>query len=227
MKYPALAILVLLATAGCGKVEVQMEAGTIQARTFSAATVEVTETMKSELKNVCQILADKERMLRNNFVNSAGRFNFDIVQNNCGTEEVNSKARARVVLVSDVLQYETLSGDYFNSQIETRATGVVSLLCADVNGIVQPLVMGDLAFRFDVSRGSECSNNTKYRCVTVETAQKQTNGTYLVNKVDKFQIDTTPGVMIGTVMRHEHWNYALCNENAKLVNVATFTGITN
>ena len=52
MKYPALAILVLLATAGCGKVDVKLGSDTIQSRTFSAATVAVSAALKAELSSL-------------------------------------------------------------------------------------------------------------------------------------------------------------------------------
>ncbi len=227
MKYPALAILVLLATAGCGKVEVQLGSDTIESRTFSAATVAVSAALKAELTSLCFVLNDKELSLRTNFVNSSGRFNYTISQSNCGAEEVTSQVRASVILVNGVLQYNKLAGDYFNSQVETRSTGVISALCADIEGLTQPLISGNVAMRYEVTRGSACSNDTNVRCVTIETALKQTDGQFLVSKVDRFQVDTAAGLLTGNVVRHEHWNYALCSENAKLVNVATFTGITN
>ncbi len=227
MKYPALAFLVLLATAGCGKVTTELGSDTLQSRTFSAATVATSATLKAELSSLCFVLNDKEISLRTNFVNSSGRFNYNVSQNNCGTEEVTSQVRASVVVVSGVLQYNVLSGDYFNSQVETRSTGVISALCADINNLTQPLVSGNVALRYDMSRGSDCANNANARCVIVETALKQTDGKFLVTKVDKFQLDVTAGVLTGNVVKHEHWNYALCDEGKKLVNKAEFTGITN
>lgn len=227
MKYPAIAFLVLLATAGCGKVSTELGSDTIQSRTFSAVTAATSAQLKADLSSLCFTLNDKELSLRTNFVNSPGRFNYNVVQNNCGTEEVTSQVRASVVLVSGVLQYDVLSGDFFNSQVETRSTGVVSALCADIDGLTQPLISGSVALRYDLTKGSECASNSNARCVVVETALKQPDGKFLVTKVDKFQFDVTAGVLTGNAVSHEHWNYAVCNEGKKLVNTATFTGITN
>ncbi len=227
MKYPAFAFLVLLATAGCGKVSTELGSDTIQSRTFSSVTVAASATLKANLSSLCFTLNDKEISLRTNFVNTSGRFNYNVVQNNCGAEEVTSQVRASVVLVSGALQYNVLSGDYFNSQVETRSAGVISALCADIDNLTQPLVSGNVALRYDMTSGSECGNSTNSRCVIVETALKQPDGKFLVTKVDKFQLDVTAGVMTGNVVNHEHWNYALCDQGKKLVNKATFTGITN
>lgn len=227
MKYPAIAILVLLAAAGCGKVDTELGSDTLQSRTFSAATVAASAALKAELSSLCFVLNDKELSLRTNFVNSSGRFNYSIAQTNCGAGEVVSQVRASVILVNGVLQFNKLSGDYFNTQVETRSTGVISALCADIDGLTQPLISGNVAMRYEVTRGSSCANNTNVRCVTIETALKQVEGDFLVSKVDKFQVDVTAGLLTGNVIRHEHWNYALCPEKSKLVNTATFTGITN
>ena len=184
--------------------------------------------LKSDLSSLCFTLNDKELSLRTNFVNSPGRFNYNVVQNNCGVQEVTSQVRASLVLSNNVLQYNVLSGDYFNSQVETRTTGVVSALCADTNALTQPLISGNIALRYGLTKGSDCASNNNARCVVVETALKQPDGKFLVTKVDKFEFDVTAGVLTGNVVKHEHWNYAVCgDEGKKLVNTATFTGITN
>lgn len=227
MKYLGAFSVLLLALGGCGKNPVA-EGDGIGSRTFNPVVVATDSTLKSDLFSLCSVLNDKDMSFRSSYLNGTTKFNFTTTQKFCAANETSSNVAAILTFNGTILGYQKLSGENFISNPETRTSGVIADLCRDVNGLTQPLLITSLkALRYSLKSGSDCSDNPNHRCVTIETADKQYDGMYLVKKIDKFQIDVTAGSLSGMVLKHEHWNYDMCADGEKLVNVATFTGLSN
>jgi hypothetical protein len=218
----------LIILAGCGKTPAPVVGGNLQQRTFEAVVVAADAAAKNDLLSLCNVLNDKDLIFRTNYLNGISQFSFNTEQKMCGDGKVKSVVKAILILDGSKLAYQKLSGENFVSNPETRQDGTISSLCSYVSVLTQPqMISGTKALRHSVKSNDGCSDNSNHRCVTIESAEKQYDGKFLVKKVDMFLIDVAAGPLTGMVLKHEHWNYEMCDEGEKLMNVATFTGVTN
>lgn len=213
--------LLLLAVA-CGKSEL---AGVNSDSEFTSTIQSVSDDTKSDLASICQVLRDKELVMRNNYLGNGTKFKFTTTQKFCSSSPQSSQVVTRLGFANGYLVYELVSGSYFLSQLETGNAGTMSALCNNLAGLTQPLVLAnDFGVRFAVTKGSKCSSDANHRCVTMETGLKQENGAYLIKYSDSFQIDLNAGPLSGMVLKHEHKSFDACPAGSQLTNVATFVG---
>ena len=220
MKFPSVMLALFFITACSVKVTPPGGEATKPGteRTFSPQTVEQGSLLKSQMKNLCDALEEKELSLRD-YEAERARLNTTYVETDCDGKS-SAKTNHDVMVVRDggTFVFQNEGRNFPLPEVETTDSGVMKEICNNLQTLQNPMLAGagaSSAIEFEIKNGiADCPNNSQNTCLLVMKGRiSEMGGSYVVSESTLISFETVRGGRIGFFTYKNVLSYGTCSGN--------------
>ncbi len=167
-------ILATFLIASCGKITLPSDSKLATLNSLTSQAIVVGSTEHSKIKEICDALQTKSITI-SSLVNSD--YVFSNTSKQCADTSFSPMADSSVKLVNQAgsLKFSEGNNLFYFSDVETIDTGVISLICHNLNNLSSPIALDATNLLYFTTQdivSNDCINDPDQRCLKIERATK-------------------------------------------------------